>query len=194
MSPNILSRFTAGALLLVFGNAHAAPPPVPNTSNGTVQYAFTPDGRADDMIVEAIAGARKQVLVQAFSFTHRRIAEALIKAHSRGVEVVVIADYEQTYQIETSVIGDIADGGVPVLLDAQHASAHNDHGDRRRQRGMRGDHRQLQLHSCRAVSQCRERGNPEGQPGAVRRVPQELEPSPNALAALSAIARGLHAG
>ena len=125
MSPNVLSRFTAGALLLVFGNAHAAPPPVPNTSNGTVQYAFTPDGRADDMIVEAIAGARKQVLVQAFSFTHRRIAEALIKAHSRGVEVVVIADYEQTYQIETSVIGDIADGGVPVLLDAQHASAHN---------------------------------------------------------------------
>jgi phosphatidylserine/phosphatidylglycerophosphate/cardiolipin synthase-like enzyme len=125
MSPNIVSGFTAGTLLLVFGNAVAAAPPLPNSGNGTVQYAFTPDGRADDMIVEAIAGARKQVLVQAFSFTHRRIAEALIKAHRRAVEVVVIADYEQTYQIETSVIGDIADGGVSVLLDAQHASAHN---------------------------------------------------------------------
>ena len=124
MRLSVLSRFTAGALLLLFGNVHAAPP-VPNTNNGTVQYAFTPDGRADDMIVEAIAGARKQVLVQAFRFTHRRIAEALIKVHSRGVEVVVIADYEQTYQIETSVIGNIADGGVPVLLDAQHVSAHN---------------------------------------------------------------------
>jgi phosphatidylserine/phosphatidylglycerophosphate/cardiolipin synthase-like enzyme len=127
MTMHMLSRSVAGALLLVFSNAHALQPPplAPNTATGSVNYAFTPDDRADDMIIEAIAGARRQVLVQAFSFTHRRIAEALIKAHSRGAEVVVIADYEQTYQIETSVIGDIADGGVPVLLDAQHASAHN---------------------------------------------------------------------
>jgi phosphatidylserine/phosphatidylglycerophosphate/cardiolipin synthase-like enzyme len=101
------------------------PPVVPFAAAGTVQYAFTPDDRADDMIVAAIAGAREQVLVQAFSFTHRRIAEALIQARSRGVDVSVIADYEQTYQIETSVVRDIADAGVPVLLDAQHASEHN---------------------------------------------------------------------
>ncbi len=102
-----------------------APPVVPFAATGTVQYAFTPDDRADDMIVAAIAGARAQVLVQAFSFTHRRIAEALIRARGRGVDVSVIADYEQTYQIEAGVIRDIAEAGVPVLLDAQHASAHN---------------------------------------------------------------------
>ena len=101
-----------------------APPLVPSPATGTAQYAFTPDDRADDMIIGAIAGAREQVLVQAFSFTHRRIAEALIRARGRGVDVIVIADYEQTYQIETSVIRDIAQAGVPVLLDAQH-SAHN---------------------------------------------------------------------
>lgn len=106
--------------------AHALQPPVvPFAATGTVQYAFTPDDRADDMIIAAIARAREQVLVQAFSFTHRRIAEALIRARRRGVEVILIADYEQTYQIETSVVRDIADAGVPVLLDAQHASAHN---------------------------------------------------------------------
>jgi phosphatidylserine/phosphatidylglycerophosphate/cardiolipin synthase-like enzyme len=115
-------------LLFACGNALAlqpAPPVAPSPATGTVQYAFTPDDRADDMIVAAIARAREQVLVQAFSFTHRRIAEALIRARGRGVEVVLIADYEQTYQIETSVVRDIADAGVPVLLDAQHASAHN---------------------------------------------------------------------
>jgi phosphatidylserine/phosphatidylglycerophosphate/cardiolipin synthase-like enzyme len=101
------------------------PPLAPTAATGSVQYVFTPDNRADDMIIEAITGARRQVLVQAFSFTHRRIAEALIKARRRGVEVVVIADHEQTYQIETSVIRDIAEAGVPVLLDAEHASAHN---------------------------------------------------------------------
>jgi phosphatidylserine/phosphatidylglycerophosphate/cardiolipin synthase-like enzyme len=115
-------------LLFACGNALAlqpAPPLVPFAATGTIQYAFTPDDRADDMIVAAIARAREQVLVQAFSFTHRRIAEALIRARSRGVEVSVIVDYEQTYQIETSMVRDIADAGVPVLLDAQHASAHN---------------------------------------------------------------------
>lgn len=101
------------------------PPLAPTAATGSVQYAFTPDDRADDMIIEAIAGARRQVLVQAFSFTHRRIAEALIKARRRGVEAAVIADHEQTYRIETSVIRDLAEAGVPVWLDAEHVSAHN---------------------------------------------------------------------
>lgn len=125
---SIRTPFITGMLLLLATCGAAgqqAPPPVtPFAAAGTVQYAFTPDDRADDMISEAIAGAREQVLVQAFSFTHRRTAEALIRARSRGVDVSVIADHEQTYQIETSVIRDIANAGVPVLLDAQH-SAHN---------------------------------------------------------------------
>ena len=122
---NPRSRLVAGALLLVCGNAHAAAPPVPNTSHGTVQYAFTPGGRADAMIIAAIASARQQVLVQAYSFTHRRIADALIAAHSRGIDVAVIADHEQTRANASTVIRDITRSGVPVLLDSLHAAAHN---------------------------------------------------------------------
>lgn len=125
MSLNVLSRFTAGALLLVCGSAHAAAPPVPNTSAGSVQYAFTPGARADAMIIAAITAARQQVLVQAYSFTHRRIAEALISARSRGIDVAVIADHEQTRSNDSTVIRDIARSGVPVLLDSLHAAAHN---------------------------------------------------------------------
>jgi len=116
---------------ILFAVALAAPapalqPPVaPITATGSVQYAFTPGDRADNMIIDAIDRAKKQLLVQAFSFTHRRIAEALIKANNRGVEVVVIADHQQTYQIDTSVIGKLAGAGVPVLLDPEHVSAHN---------------------------------------------------------------------
>lgn len=125
MNPGILSRLTAGALLLVCGNAHAAAPPVPNTSHGTVQYAFTPGARADAMIVAAIASARQQVLVQAYSFTHRRIADALVGARSRGIDVAVIADHDQTRSNASTVIRDITRSGVPVLLDSLHAAAHN---------------------------------------------------------------------
>jgi phosphatidylserine/phosphatidylglycerophosphate/cardiolipin synthase-like enzyme len=120
----VLSRCIAGMLLLVCFNAHAAAPPVPNTG-GSVQYAFTPGGRIDAMIIAAIASARRQVLVQAYSFTHRRIAEALISARNRGVDVAVIADREQTRANDPAVIRNIARSGVPVLLDSLHAAAHN---------------------------------------------------------------------
>jgi len=123
MSPNVALLFAAGALLLVFGNVHAAAPPVPNT--GTVQYAFTPGGRADAMIIAAIAAARRQVLVQAYSFTHRRIAEALVSARGRGVDVAVIADHDQTRSNNSAAIRNITRSGVPVLLDSLHAAAHN---------------------------------------------------------------------
>ncbi len=125
MSPNVLSRFTAAALLLVCGNAHTAAPPVPNTGNGTVQYAFTPGGGADAMIIAAIASARQQVLVQAYSFTHRRIAEALVSARNRGIDVAVIADHEQARSNDSTVIRNLTRSGVPLLLDSLHAAAHN---------------------------------------------------------------------
>ncbi len=125
---SMLTPFITGMLLLLAtcsAAAQQAPPPVtPFAATGTIQYAFTPGDRADDMLIAAITSARQQVLVQAYSFSHRRIADALVRARARGVDVSVIADYEQTNQIETSVIRDIADAGVTVLLDAQH-SAHN---------------------------------------------------------------------
>jgi len=125
MSPHVLLRCITGALLLVCGSAQAAAPPVPNTSNGTVQYAFTPGGGADAMIIAAIAAARQQVLVQAYSFTHRRIAEALVSARNRGVDVAVIADHEQTRANDAAAIRNIVRSGVPLLLDSLHAAAHN---------------------------------------------------------------------
>ena len=124
MSPQARLRITAGALLLACGNAHAAAPPIPNPG-GSVQYAFTPGGRADAMIIAAIASARQQVLVQAYSFTHRRIADALISARRRGIDVAVIADHDQTRSNASTVIRDMTRSGVPVLLDSLHTAAHN---------------------------------------------------------------------
>jgi phosphatidylserine/phosphatidylglycerophosphate/cardiolipin synthase-like enzyme len=70
--------------------------PVVVSATGTIQVAFTPGDDAGKLIADAINDAHRQVLAQAFSFTHHRIAEALIAARSRGVDVIVIADKEQT--------------------------------------------------------------------------------------------------
>ncbi|MBA2660520.1 MAG: phospholipase D family protein [Nitrosospira sp.] len=94
-------------------------------ATGTVQVAFTPGDDAGKLIADAINSAQRQVLVQAFSFTHRKIADALISAKQRGVDVKVVADKEQSHRIPTSVIARIAAGGVPVFIDSAHNSAHN---------------------------------------------------------------------
>ncbi len=94
-------------------------------ARGTVQLAFTPWDNAEAMIVDAIRGAKQQVLVQAFSFTSRALAHALIAAKRRGVEVQVIADREQTFSGEASRIPDLVKAGIPVTLEVRYQSAHN---------------------------------------------------------------------
>ena len=106
-------------------SGHGHKPPLALPASGTVQAAFTPGDDAGKLIADAIDTAHHQVLVQTFSFTHRRIADALIAAKRRGVEVKVIADKDQTHRIPTSLISKIAAEGVPVFTDSDHTSAHN---------------------------------------------------------------------
>lgn len=94
-------------------------------ATGTIELAFAPEDDATGLVVHAIEAAKTQVLVQAFSFTSREIAAALIKARQRGVDVQVIADQGQTEKIERNRIGEIAAGGVSVLIDNHHTAAHN---------------------------------------------------------------------
>jgi phosphatidylserine/phosphatidylglycerophosphate/cardiolipin synthase-like enzyme len=99
--------------------------PVTLPATGTIQTAFTPDDDAGKLITDAIDTAQHQVLVQAFSFTHRKIAEALVAARHRGVDVKVISDKSQIQRVPTSLIWKIAAEGVPVFADSDHDSAHN---------------------------------------------------------------------
>lgn len=94
-------------------------------ATGTIQLAFTPGDDAAELIMQAIRHARKQILVQTYSFTHLGIARALIHAHRRGIDVIVIADPQQAQRIPTSLIQQLALAGIPVFMDGEHTSAHN---------------------------------------------------------------------
>lgn len=102
---------------------NGTPPLLP--AQGTVQLAFTPWDDAEAMIVGAIRGAKRQILVQAFSFTSRALAHALIAAKRRGVDVQVLADREQVFGGEASRIPDLVRAGIPVTLELRYQSAHN---------------------------------------------------------------------
>lgn len=105
--------------------AQAQQAPEPLAARGTVQVAFTPWDNAEGLIIDAIGRARREILVQAYGFTSRSIAEALLAAHRRGVKVRVLADREQTYSGDNSRVPDLAAAGIPVALEVRYQSAHN---------------------------------------------------------------------
>jgi phosphatidylserine/phosphatidylglycerophosphate/cardiolipin synthase-like enzyme len=63
--------------------------------------------------------------MHAYSFTHRRIADALVRAQRRGVAVSVIADSEQSRALPHNVLPALAAGGVAVWMDGRFQAAHN---------------------------------------------------------------------
>ena len=94
-------------------------------ATGTIEYAFTPGDDVAGLIVRTIDAAKSQVLVQAYSFTHRDIADALIRAHRRGLDVQIIADREQAGSFESAAMQSLVDAGLSVLTDEDHSAAHN---------------------------------------------------------------------
>lgn len=89
-----------------------------------IEVAFSPNGGATALVVSAIDAARREILVQAYGFTSRPIAEALVHARQRGVAVRVILDKSQRSQ--RGSLGEfIAAQGIEVGVDAKHAIAHN---------------------------------------------------------------------
>jgi phosphatidylserine/phosphatidylglycerophosphate/cardiolipin synthase-like enzyme len=99
----------------------AASPAAP----GTIEVLFSPHDDIEAAILRVLRGARRTIHVQAYLFTSRALAAALIEAKARGVRVEVLADSEQTARAENSRIPQLAEAGIPVALEVRHAAAHN---------------------------------------------------------------------
>ncbi len=93
-------------------------------SIGTTDVYFSPNGGATEAIVRETNVAKHEILVQAYSFTSKPIAKALINARKRGVKIEVVLDKSQRREKYTSA-DFIAHAGIPTFIDAQHAIAHN---------------------------------------------------------------------
>lgn len=115
---------TTGMAMLVAAAAQAA---------DVEAVCFTPGGACTDVIVDQIAAARQQVLVQAYSFTSPEIVKALIAAKKRGVDVRAILDKSNTCkdgagecEKKAAIAADtLVIAKVPTYVDRAHAIAHN---------------------------------------------------------------------
>lgn len=93
-------------------------------ATGVMDVYFSPRGGATEAVVLEIGKARKEVLVQAYSFTSAPIARALLEAKKRGVKVEAVLDKSQRKERYTAATF-LYNSGVPVKIDDKHAIAHN---------------------------------------------------------------------
>jgi phosphatidylserine/phosphatidylglycerophosphate/cardiolipin synthase-like enzyme len=85
---------------------------------------FSPKGGCTEAVVREVKKARHEILVQAYSFTSKPIAEALIEAKTRGVSVTIVLDRSNEHESYTE-LHFFEQQGLAPLVDGQHAIAHN---------------------------------------------------------------------
>ena len=122
-----MKKVTAGTLILLLffiigcSNTEAIELILNNTP---AHVYFSPNGGATDAVVKEISKAKSEILVQAYSFTSKEIAKALVDAHKRGVHTEILLDKSNRSQ-KYSAADFTHNMGIPTYIDAEHAIAHN---------------------------------------------------------------------
>jgi phosphatidylserine/phosphatidylglycerophosphate/cardiolipin synthase-like enzyme len=90
----------------------------------SVRACFTPSQACLPMIIDEIDNAKSSIHMQAYSFTSKPIADALLRAKRRNVSIVVIADKSQKHERYTQIKA-IKQSGIPIYIDHKPAISHS---------------------------------------------------------------------
>lgn len=89
------------------------------------QTAFAPSPKTTALITRNIGQAEKTIRIAAYSFTSQPIADALIKAHQKGVDVKAVVDKTQANPRTHSIVSRLVHAGILVRVDRKHSIMHN---------------------------------------------------------------------
>jgi phosphatidylserine/phosphatidylglycerophosphate/cardiolipin synthase-like enzyme len=117
----LLMSAAIGAASAFFG----VPETFASTQPARVEVAFTPGDDISALIVKRISAAKRSVQMQAYLFTDRRIANALLAARARGIEVEVIGDAAQHQAGGLPHLAALGRAGARIYLNGANAAAHN---------------------------------------------------------------------
>ena len=85
---------------------------------------FSPSPHAAQAVIQTVDASQREVLVEAYGFTHHGIAQALVRAHQRGVLVRVVMDAKSANS-NRYVTEVLQQENIAVRQDNKHAIAHN---------------------------------------------------------------------
>lgn len=101
-----------------------AAPPVSVSDEAALSTCFTPGQDCTSTIVGTIDQSKTEILVQAYGFTSKPIAEALVRAKKRGVTVTVVLDRSNETSNDSAADYLVANGIEP-RVDSAVTIAHN---------------------------------------------------------------------
>ncbi|MGF6637200.1 phospholipase D family protein [Paraburkholderia sp. MM6662-R1] len=127
MRKQIVIATVAGALVAGAGMLWAQPA---LSATSDVQVAFSPDGGAEQLVLQTIRSARQSIRVMAYSFTAPAVVRALLDAKRRGVDVEVTVDYHNNVEEDRSgkaaaAMGSLVYAGVPVVVVRAYPIQHS---------------------------------------------------------------------
>jgi len=95
-----------------------------NHARVKTSVAFSPKQGATNLVVTTIKSANKYIYVAAYSFTSKPIAEALIEAHKRGVDVQIVLDNRQKNG-RGNLLSFFKLNGIPARINSKYKSMHH---------------------------------------------------------------------
>jgi phosphatidylserine/phosphatidylglycerophosphate/cardiolipin synthase-like enzyme len=109
-------------LLIDIRIAYSSDLALPSTT--PIQVCFSPKGGCADAIINHISKAKTEILIQTYYISTKEIADAIIKAHKRGIHVEVVTDH--TTRTDKDSIGDFMGyAGISTYIDNDHAIVRN---------------------------------------------------------------------
>jgi len=121
----VLSAAISGLSAAICGSNAFGFTPSTAAASAHVEVAFTPGDDIAGLIVQRIGRAKERVQMQAYLLTDRRIANALLAARKRGVEVEVIGDAAQQRAGGLPHLKALDRAGARVYLNGTLAAAHD---------------------------------------------------------------------
>lgn len=97
--------------------AHAAP---------DIQVGFSPEGSAQKLVLETIAGAKHSIQMLAYAFQAPDIMQALVDARKRGVDVRVVIDKKRNQGKTSRAAMDFVTRNGVELRTNSHFHIHHD--------------------------------------------------------------------
>ena len=113
------------SLLLVASLASCSCADAPLPTAGTLQPLFGPWDNIEAKLLEEVASARRQILVQAYLLTSKNFARALADARRRGLYVAVLIDEKQLARAGDAATRILSAADVSVFVETGYENAHN---------------------------------------------------------------------
>jgi phosphatidylserine/phosphatidylglycerophosphate/cardiolipin synthase-like enzyme len=92
----------------------------------TLEVGFSPEGGAEELVVDVINAAESTVRLACYSFTSPTIVRALVRAKRRGVNVAVMVDYSSgTQATSTHALNLLVSEGIPTRTVDTYSILHD---------------------------------------------------------------------